>query len=238
VGLILPSVRDAAAVLGRVDPSWRVLGIEEGGRLVAAAGVERDGDDVVVRALAVAPERRGRGVGRSLVDALAAVAAARRLVVEDGAAGGFFRACGFAVDGDGRLARPILAAAAPDGETRAWTLGELEGAIRASWGRDTSDDPDEWSEDNPARGQCAVTALAVRDLLGGEILIAGVVRDGRRVDRHAWNRLPSGLALDLTREQFRNGEQLEEPQPGEPQHVERGRYELLARRMREQLERS
>jgi hypothetical protein len=64
-------------------------------------------------------------------------------------------------------------------------LSELESAIRKSWGRDTSDDPDEWSESNPARGQCAVTAMLVRELLGGEILIANVLRHGRRVERHA-----------------------------------------------------
>ena len=34
---------------------------------------------------------------------------------------------------------------------------------------------------------------------------------GPAVDRHAWNRLPSGLTLDLTREQFVNGETFGEP---------------------------
>ena len=104
------------------------------------------------------------------------------------------------------FARSTSRLAAP-ASIRAATLEETQAAIRAAWGRDTSDDPEEWSEENRARGQCAVTALLVRELFGGEILVANVLRDGRRVDRHAWNRLPSGLTLDLTREQFVNGEQ-------------------------------
>jgi hypothetical protein len=38
--------------------------------------------------------------------------------------------------------------------------------------------------------------------LGGEILIADVLRDGVPVERQAWNRLESGVEIDLTREQF------------------------------------
>jgi hypothetical protein len=102
-------------------------------------------------------------------------------------------------------------------------------------GPNTSDDPDEWSEENPARGQCGVTALVVQELLGGEILVANVLRDGVRVDRHAWNRLGSGLTLDLRRSQFRRGEELEEPRAGEPILADPGRYGLLAERVRARL---
>ena len=73
----------------------------------------------------------------------------------------------------------------------ATSLSALEEAIRSAWDRETSDDPDQWSAENPARGQCAVTALLVRALLGGDILIANVLRNGKRVD--AWNRLPAGI---------------------------------------------
>lgn len=125
-------------------------------------------------------------------------------------------------------------AAAPE-RVRASTLNDLEQAIQESWGRDTADVPEDWSESNPARGQCAVTATLVRDLLGGEILLANVLRDGQRVERHAWNRLPSGLSLDLTRSQFRDGEELEDPAPGEPRVMDPARYELLAQRVREKL---
>lgn len=113
------------------------------------------------------------------------------------------------------------------------TLNELEQAIRQSWGADTSDDPDEWSLANPARGQCGVTALTLRDLLGGDILIADVYRNGNAVERHAWNRLPSGLEIDLTREQFRNGETLGPPNVTEPlvKIYGRNRHQLMANRV-------
>jgi RNA:NAD 2'-phosphotransferase (TPT1/KptA family) len=67
--------------------------------------------------------------------------------------------------------------------------------------------------------------------------VAGVVLDGLRVDRHAWNRLPSGLVLDLTREQFRDGERLEEPIVNDVARIDRNpeRYELLASRVRAKL---
>jgi hypothetical protein len=119
------------------------------------------------------------------------------------------------------------------------TLAELQQAVRAAWCRETSDDPDEWSFENPSRGQCGVTALVLRDYLGGELLIAPVLpADGSQPrERHCWNRLGSGLHIDLTREQFRNGETLGEAAVQEPLVKTRGkdRYELLAARVRERL---
>jgi hypothetical protein len=42
-------------------------------------------------------------------------------------------------------------------------------------------DVDDWSAANPARGQCGTTALTIKDLLGGELLVAEVLRaDGSR----------------------------------------------------------
>jgi len=124
------------------------------------------------------------------------------------------------------------------------TLAEIEAAIRASWGRDTVDDEDEWTPDNPSRGQCDVTSLVVHDIFGGDVLAAGVFRDGERVESHMWNRLPGGLELDLTREQFKNGEVICEPsvrqRPArfEPDHPRYHRYEaylVLASRVHARL---
>jgi hypothetical protein len=96
------------------------------------------------------------------------------------------------------------------------TLAELETIIRSAWSKDTSDDPDEWTESNPARGQCGVTAMVVSDLFGGVLLVSDVMRNGVRVETHYWNRLPSGLEVDLTREQFNRGELFGEPRTIDP----------------------
>jgi hypothetical protein len=227
-----PAVRS----LVDAEPGWMLVGWESAGELVACAGLEREGDELVVRAIAA---KEGHDVAAALMDAIDAVATAERFVAVGDENADVLRRCGFAVesthDGESRWTRPIAPRPVPPGATAALTLDEVSDAIRSAWSRETSDDPDEWSAENPARGQCAVTALLVRDLLGGEILIANVVRDGRRVDRHAWNRLPSGLDLDLTRSQFRAGEQFEQPAVGEPTLTDPARVELFAARVREKL---
>jgi hypothetical protein len=126
------------------------------------------------------------------------------------------------------------------------TLAEIEGAIRASWGFDTAEEDDGWTPGNPSRGQCDVTSLVLHDIFGGEILAADVFRNGQRAEAHMWNRLPGGMEVDLTRDQFRNGEVIGEPsvrqRPArfEPEHPRYHRYEaylVLARRVQERLSR-
>ena len=101
------------------------------------------------------------------------------------------------------------------GRERPLTLEALEAAIRDSWSIESCDPTHVavWTPDNPARGQCAVTALVVHDLLGGELLEAEVRNpDGSRQGFHYWNRL-AGLDVDLTLSQFRDGEVVQEPHP-------------------------
>lgn len=117
-------------------------------------------------------------------------------------------------------------------------LADVEAALRASWDRDTSDDPVNWSSENAALGQCAVSALVIRALYGGEIVIATVLdRDGERTpDGHAWNVLPSGEEVDFSFDQFRNGEQLAPPIVTEPViDGDPNRHKLLAARVAERL---
>ncbi len=97
-------------------------------------------------------------------------------------------------------------------------LADVERALRAGWDRDTSDDPERWSPDNRALGQCAVSALVVRAIYGGDLVIATVLdRQGNRTaDGHAWNILPSGLVFDPAIDQFRDGEQMAPPIVTEP----------------------
>jgi hypothetical protein len=126
------------------------------------------------------------------------------------------------------------------------TLAQIEDAIRESWGRDTADEDDDWTPENPSRGQCDVTSLVVQDIFGGELLAAGVFRDGERVESHMWNRLPGGIELDLTRDQFANGDVIGEPsvreRPSEferehPRYHRYDAYLLLAHRVQEHLSR-
>ena len=91
-----------------------------------------------------------------------------------------------------------------------WSLAEIDSAVRASWAADTCSGDDAartpWTSDNPAWGHCDVTALVIHDLLGGDVLMGEVHLDGEQRGYHAWNRLTSGLEVDLTREQFRQGQ--------------------------------
>ena len=75
-------------------------------------------------------------------------------------------------------------------------LSALRAELERHWCAETSFWPDRWTPARPALGQCAVTALTVNDLVGGEILRTtnlGVV--------HYWNRV-DGVDIDLTRDQF------------------------------------
>ena len=97
------------------------------------------------------------------------------------------------------------------------TLGRIESAICSSFAIEfcAEDDVPFWSPDNPSRGHCAVAALTLNDLLGGQLLVADILRDGIRVGVHYWNRLTS-VDVDLTRQQFHSNEVV-----GVPQIVER-----------------
>lgn len=117
-------------------------------------------------------------------------------------------------------------------------LEDVARALRAGWARDTTDDPGRWSEDNPSLGQCAVSALVVRAIYGGDLVIATVLdREGNRTpDGHAWNILPNGESFDVAFDQFRDGEQLAEPIKTEPVIAgDPRRAHILAERVSETL---
>jgi hypothetical protein len=113
------------------------------------------------------------------------------------------------------------------------TLEEIEGAIRASWSRETCwpEDRQRWHAGNPARGQCGVTALVVQDLLGGELIMGTVWVGEEQHGYHWWNRFGGSLEVDLTLEQFdpdeivRDGRPRTRP-PGPPRRC-RQEYEKL-----------
>ena len=101
------------------------------------------------------------------------------------------------------------------------TLSAIEAAIRDSWSAETCDELDEesWSPAHPSVGQCAATAYVVHDLLGGRLLGAEVRNpDGSLQGHHYWNLLDGGIEVDLTLEQFRDGEVVQAPEVMERIH--------------------
>jgi hypothetical protein len=88
-----------------------------------------------------------------------------------------------------------------------WNLIDIDRAFRASWAADTcSPDDGDRQPGNPARGHCDLTALLVHDLFGGDLILGDVHQAGKPAGYHWWNRLPSGIDLDLTVEQFTDGQ--------------------------------
>ncbi|MEV0254468.1 hypothetical protein AB0H82_09385 [Streptomyces sp. NPDC050732] len=120
-------------------------------------------------------------------------------------------------------------------------LADIEAALRDSWGADTADprSGETWSQDNPERDQCGVTALVLNDLLGGELILGEVHVDGERTGYHWWNRLALGVEIDLTRGQFLPGETVvggtAVTRPPEIRHC-REEYELLRARVLRRLD--
>lgn len=116
------------------------------------------------------------------------------------------------------------------------TLQDIDRALRDSWAANTCS-PDDlqrsgWSPDNPAWGHCDITALVVNDLLGGDLIVGRVQSAaGEPQGHHWWNRLPSGVEIDLPREQFRDGQTIIEPRavarPGPQPRHRRREYEVL-----------
>jgi hypothetical protein len=82
-----------------------------------------------------------------------------------------------------------------------------------------------WTADNPARGQCVVTALLIQHFLQGDVLRTEIESFGS----HYYNRLPSGDMVDLTAEQFPKGTTIP---PGKPCELNRFLTSKEAKRAR------
>lgn len=70
--------------------------------------------------------------------------------------------------------------------------------------RETSQDPDHWTPENPLCGHCAVVALVAQNLFGGELLRASLaeIPEFAHMRSHYWNRLANGTEVDFTLSQF------------------------------------
>lgn len=79
-------------------------------------------------------------------------------------------------------------------------LIQLSRLLKESWCRETAFESAEWSEINPARGQCAISSLIVQDFLGGE-LVRFVVEGPSIAEKHYVN-LINGVLIDTTHSQY------------------------------------
>ena len=77
------------------------------------------------------------------------------------------------------------------------TVEQVKSLLENSWSAETATGG-VWSPDVPSMNQCAVSALVVQDLLGGDLLRCKMTNG----DSHYWNCLPDGTETDLTVEQF------------------------------------
>lgn len=82
------------------------------------------------------------------------------------------------------------------------TLEKITKALQASWREDTCYESNDWSTDNPARGQCVVSCFVVNDYLGGSFQkyrVTGAVQE-----KHYCNILWNGVRVDTTLGQYDN----------------------------------
>lgn len=102
--------------------------------------------------------------------------------------------------------------------------------VEAAWSQESSYCPEDWGKTDPAWGQCAVTAVLLQDVWGGELVRGWAVNKRELIHtRHYWNHI-NGMDVDLTWRQFPVGTKI----------IEREittRKQLLANRwMRERYE--
>jgi amino-acid N-acetyltransferase len=99
IATLLESADLPTADLSRAE-DFQTWVLEAQGQLLAAIGLERFGDDALLRSLVVAPAQRKRGLGRELVARLerdARAAGIARLILLTETAEGFFRSRGYVV---------------------------------------------------------------------------------------------------------------------------------------------
>jgi hypothetical protein len=99
---------------------------------------------------------------------------------------------------------PELSASPETSSSPLDALYALAPRLRALWSADTSAAPAQWSPANPARGQSAVTACIVQDVMGGTIVEAVMVTPAGATVSHFCNDV-DGLAIDLTPAEFPPG---------------------------------
>jgi hypothetical protein len=99
-------------------------------------------------------------------------------------------------------------------------LRGFERAFSKACTRETSSDPEGWTEGNPFWGHCAVVALVAQEIFGGEILRASLEgTEFSHMRSHYWNRLPDGSEFDLSQSQFGNNRPVLVGSPRDPSEI-------------------
>jgi hypothetical protein len=111
-------------------------------------------------------------------------------------------------------------------------------AISAAWSKDTSSVPEEWSKQNRARGQCAVTACLVQKLTDGTLVRCVVTKPDGSDESHYATRVEGDIVIDLTDTQFPDGCNFSAWEDRDREYVlgypeTRRRYDVLLRRYNE-----
>ena len=108
------------------------------------------------------------------------------------------------------------------------TLHQLTTALQKSWSKDTSIWADKLPSDNPAHGQCVVSALVVQDYLGVNLLRVHAVGDGIN-ENHYYNILDDGTTVDTTGFQYKVAVSLS-PSPVD---LSKGGYSTMRERLQD-----
>jgi hypothetical protein len=113
--------------------------------------------------------------------------------------------------------------------------------LQQSWSAETAFDASDWSPENPARGQCVVSALVMQDYMGGD-LQRFEVRGDDFAETHYTNLLNS-VVIDTTASQYNDLNVSLTPRPTNlkgfasvrekrlADDATRRRYELLSERV-------
>lgn len=84
------------------------------------------------------------------------------------------------------------------------TTEEFKALLPAICDKETSQDAEHWTPENPLCGHCAVVSLVAQNLFGGELLRASLasIPEFAHMRSHFWNKLADGSEEDFTKLQF------------------------------------
>ena len=127
------------------------------------------------------------------------------------------------------------------------TIELITEALENSWSGETSYPGSGWSQANPARGQCVVSALVIQDYFGGDLRRYRVELEGGP-EKHYVNVLDNGQVVSVSHSQYPENMDLVEAPIDESRYTSarqkvlsgkdtQDRYQILSLRVADYLER-